>query len=141
MRKAKKRGKKRKEMRSEPVERRTVLWVMVVLYAAAIFLLSSTPKPPTDEDVGLSIPFFDKIAHFMIYFVFGYLIYRASEEEGKGPHFSYFIGSLYAFFDEIHQYFVPNRHTDPADFMVDALALFISIWICMRQKPIKGEVK
>ena len=70
MRKAKKRGKKRKEMRSEPVERRTVLWVMVVLYAAAIFLLSSTPKPPTDEDVGLSIPFFDKIAHFMIYFVF-----------------------------------------------------------------------
>ena len=121
------------------MEHRAVLWSLVVIYAAAIFILSSSSSPPTDGDLGLSIPFFDKMGHFVIYFIFGYLIYRASDEDRKGPYFAYSVGAIYAFSDEMHQYFVPNRSADPFDFIVDALAIFLAIWISMREKPIKGQ--
>ena len=105
----------------------------MILYAAFIFALSSNPNPPSDGDLGLSIPFFDKIAHFFIYFLFGALLYMAVRENNPthATHISYFAGALYAFSDEFHQYFVPNRSTDPLDFLVDALAIALAIYMCI----------
>ncbi len=123
------------------MERRTFLWAAVILYAAVIFLLSSSSNPPSDENFGFSIPFFDKIAHFFIYLIFGFLIYRALKESEMRPagFLAYLFGTLYAFSDEIHQYFVPNRCTDPLDFMVDILAISLAIGLSVIERPIKWK--
>ena len=117
----------------------TLLWLAVLLYASGIFLLSANPSPPSDGDLGLSILFFDKIAHSVIYFFFGMLLFRAIRETGTGNEWyvAYLLGTAYAFFDEIHQYFVPNRSTDYLDFLVDAAAMAVAIYICiLREKHI-----
>ena len=125
--------------RSDGVERRNILlWLLVITYAAAIFLLSSSPKPPSEGDIGLAIPFFDKIAHFFLYFGFAFMILRAALETGieSAVCFTYLIAILYSFSDEIHQYFVPNRSCDYLDFLVDSLGISISIYLVLTEKHI-----
>jgi len=39
---------------------------------------------------------------------------------------------LFALSDEIHQYFVPGRLSDPMDFVADILGVLISGWFFMR---------
>ena len=122
------------------MERRTaILWLLVIVYAAGIFILSSDSNPPSDGDFGLYIPFFDKIAHFFLYLFFGATLYLAVREtsERNPEHLAYAAGALYAFSDEVHQYFVPYRSTDAFDFLVDALALAFAICMLSRKKHIK----
>ena len=116
----------------------------VLIYASGIFILSSSSNPPSDSDLGLSIPSFDKIAHFLLYFIFGLLLYMAILESTwtNVAHLSYFSGTLYAFFDEVHQYFVPERSADPLDFLTDAVALAIAAYLMSRmymEKTINEE--
>ncbi len=112
------------------------LWAVTVLYAAGIFMLSSFSHPPSDETVGISIPFFDKIAHFFIYLFFGFMLFRAIDRSKIHRQNTYMItyisGAFYAFSDEVHQYFVPNRSTDPLDFLADAFAISVSLLIMAR---------
>ncbi len=122
------------------MERRTaILWLLVIAYAAGIFILSSDSNPPSDSDFGFYIPFFDKIAHFFIYLFFGATLYLAMKEssEHNPEYLAYAAGALYAFSDEVHQYFVPYRSTDPFDFLTDALALAFVICILSMKKDIK----
>lgn len=105
------------------------------MIASIIYYLSaqSSLKIP---DLGFN--FQDKLYHFIEYFGFGltlcfsfsnsYLV----KNKGKFIIFVFFIGSIYAFSDEYHQSFVPNRTADFFDWLFDSLGVLISIFIYIR---------
>ena len=51
----------------------------LVLYAGMVFAVSSLSHLP---DPGLDIPYFDKLAHFGEYLIFGLLAVRATANKG-----------------------------------------------------------
>jgi 3-oxoadipate enol-lactonase len=112
---------------------RFAAWAPAAGWAAVIFYLSSrsaVPQPPGGE----GIPFLDKIEHFMEYGLFAVLLlYAVRRGRRRGsrqwfdfdPHIVVAIACVYAFTDELHQAFVPQRAADPADFLVDTLAALV----------------
>ena len=103
----------------------------MVVYASFIFLLSSVPNPPHPDNPAFSLPLSDKIAHFIIYFIFGLLLYVAFMESapGNAGYLTYLSGTIYAFFFFFYQYFIPNRFADTFDFIADALALAVAAYL------------
>ncbi|OGH98697.1 MAG: hypothetical protein A2X42_02345 [Candidatus Margulisbacteria bacterium GWF2_38_17] len=95
-----------------------------------IFYLSSRPGS------SLHLPEFsniDKLLHFAEYLGLSFLCYRALFAD-KRWQFKKISGAviafvaLFAFFDELHQYFVPGRDASAADFSVDVLGVLVMSW-------------
>jgi VanZ family protein len=92
-------------------------WLPTLLWALAIFLVSSIPK----LDLAVSrLQGCDKIAHFVEYFVLGWAI-RYWSRDGRPGFLAGGIG--FAASDEIHQNFVPGRQMSLWDFVADAAGL------------------
>jgi VanZ family protein len=98
----------------------------VLAYAALIFSLSSLSSFPE------AVPFelnFDKVAHFMEYFILGCLLYRwfsSMDRCRKGWHvllMTILIGTGYALSDEWHQSFVPGRDASLWDVLFDVFGV------------------
>jgi VanZ family protein len=96
-------------------------------YGSVIFYLSSLSSFPEEMP---SFWGFDKIIHFIEYYVFGYLIFRcfAGWEGGSFPRrhsilWTVGIGILYALTDEWHQSFVPGRDPSFWDAFFDTLGV------------------
>jgi VanZ family protein len=112
------------------IPRRVGLWGPVVVYMAAIFVVSSfhqAPLPP-----GMS----DKPAHALAYMGLGFVIARALGG-GLPPRITrrdLFMGLAiavaYAASDEFHQRFVPGRYADLADLYADATGSAIALTAC-----------
>ena len=75
----------------------------------------------------------DKLIHFMIYLVFGLLVYRAFEPRVKSPSINWkrlllavAAVIIYGVLDEYHQSFVPGRTVDVVDASVDAVGAITS---------------
>jgi VanZ family protein len=96
-------------------------------YAALIFFLSSLSKFP--EEVP-SFFGFDKMVHFVEYFVLGFLLYRwfATVDQFSGKSrvliATMVVGIIYAFTDEWHQAFVPGRDSSFWDVLFDSSGVF-----------------
>ncbi len=84
-------------------------------YTILIFSLSSVPG----RDIPSQVSYYSLLLHFILYFFYGAAIYLYF----KSFVYSYIFGVLFAFSDEVHQYFVPGRSCDPVDFLVDSIAL------------------
>jgi VanZ family protein len=104
-------------------------------YATAIILMSSIPHLKSPE---FRFLLFDKLAHFVEYAVFAFLIFRSfshiSHKITRGWAFllSALFLSLFALLDELHQYFVPGRYSDVYDLIGDilgALVVLAYLWI------------
>lgn len=98
----------------------------VLIYAMLIFYLSSLSRLP--EEVP-SFYGFDKLAHFLEYYVFGWLIYRWLGH-AKRPFLqahafllTIFIGIGYGLSDEWHQSFVQGRDSTLWDALFDAIGV------------------
>ena len=97
------------------------LWLPAVIYMVLIFALSaqSNPMPALTEHV------WDKLLHATEYAVLGFLLARALVGEGLSWMLALFVAVMlacgYAFTDEYHQGFVPNRTSDVHDWMADTL--------------------
>jgi VanZ family protein len=95
----------------------------VVAYAGLIFFLSSLSRFP---DAVPSFFGFDKIAHFVEYYIFGWLLYRwFSSPDGvlgrrRVLFMTLLVGIGYAAGDEWHQSFVPGRDASFFDALFDA---------------------
>ncbi|MFH1789073.1 MAG: VanZ family protein [Candidatus Altiarchaeota archaeon] len=93
---------------------------LAVLYAGAIFILSSMPKVPKPPG-----PWYTSfLIHFIEYLGFGFIVLIAvrGNKAAKNPLvFAVAICILYAFSDEIHQYFVPERVADIWDVFFDSM--------------------
>lgn len=96
-------------------------WIPVLLWAGAIFAVSSVPG--SNLPGGYSAP-----AHFIEYAVLAILLFRALRPK-RSLRATLLIAaiaaSLYGITDELHQAFVPMRTPDPMDWATDTVgALF-----------------
>jgi VanZ family protein len=98
----------------------------VLAYAALIFFVSSLSRFP---EATPSFFGFDKIAHFVEYFIFGWLIYRWITSSNRcwdrrcALLMTILIGAGYALSDEWHQSFVPGRDASLWDVLFDAAGI------------------
>jgi VanZ family protein len=105
------------------VTRGAITWGPAGIWAAVLFLLSSTsslsgPSP---------IPFSDKIAHLILYTVLGAtLAWGRVSGRSRLPHVLFVgIGMLYGLSDEWHQSFVPGRDSSVGDLAADIAGLVL----------------
>ena len=119
-------------------KRSAISWLLVVLWACAIFYLSSRTGSNLSSGFfgavkewaeGLLNSVFgyhedplSPICHFLEYLVLGALLCNAlgiRHGRGKAALLAIVIASAYGVTDEIHQIFVPDRMCDPADWLTD----------------------
>lgn len=96
-----------------------------VFYLILIYYISSLSQPVKLP----SFPGIDKLIHFFEFGFLGYLIFNSikSSNKNKKEFFSIIFSIFYAGLDEFHQYFVPGRNCDWADFMVDSLGIVFAV--------------
>jgi VanZ family protein len=101
-------------------------WGPPLLWAAAIFIVSSQPTVPRLP----SVLDWDKLHHTGAYAVGGLLIARALGRGGRAALLAMALGALYGASDEIHQHFVPNRSPDLVDWLADTLGVLagVGLW-------------
>ena len=103
-----------------------------IIWGIIIFSLTSYPKLKI-PDIGFNAT--DKLAHFGVYFIFGFLVIRAYVK-GVEVRLSFLIKSVIltvslAFIDELHQLFIPGRHGDISDFLADLFGILLAQVIFM----------
>jgi VanZ family protein len=104
----------------------------VIVYAGLIFFASSFSAMPFDLP---SFDLKDKLVHFIEFAIFGVLLWRSANRWKlslagvKLLIIALVIGSLYAAFDEFHQFLVPGRNCDFYDWVADAIGLAVGIAI------------
>lgn len=112
-----------------------VLWACVVLGASSIQDLQTTTG-------GIEIR--DKLAHFGEYFVFGWLVARAFEEEGWSPRkhllWTVIFGMGLGMLDEFYQGYVPGRERDVLDLCADTVGAFCG-WYFSREEKSVGNAE
>jgi hypothetical protein len=112
--------------------RRPLAWVLTLLWASAIFYVSSR--------TGNSLPGgFSVQGHVFEYFVLGGLLAWALAEEEVSPSaivLAVLLASLYGVTDEFHQHFVPGRTPDLMDWLLDTAGAiagaFVARWLVAR---------
>src|SRR5512134_122120 len=100
--------------------RRRLYLVLLVLWVAFTFLLTSIPIP----DLVVPVRYVDKLAHFGFYAVMGFLCAMWRRESADTTRsvmlaslaFAAFIGAA----DEAHQHWIPGRSVDIVDWLADA---------------------
>lgn len=115
-----------------------LLWIPVIVYMAAIFVVSGQSDPPMPADVP------DVSLHGLAYCGLTLLLIRAlSGGRWQGVTLATLaaavvIAVLYGASDEWHQSFVPERHADWRDLRADAIgavaaASVVGLWDIIRR--------
>ena len=101
-------------------------WGPALLWAAAVFVLSAQQRLPQLPGV-LG---WDKLQHSTAFIAGGLLLARATASTRRGSLWAALLGFAYALSDELHQIYVPGRHSDPRDWLADALGVLagIAVW-------------
>jgi VanZ family protein len=122
------------------VKRLVLAWGPPVALSAVIFFLSSrsTLPMPTPAFAGA-----DKVGHFAVYAVLGWLLARGAWMTGLSPWWAVAIGVLYGATDEFHQSFVPGRTPEFLDWVADAAGVMAAVylhhrWRSRRRAPRRG---
>jgi VanZ family protein len=103
--------------------------------------LSSLEHTP---DILPSFAGFDKIEHFLEYYVFGYILLRAIiilKRQDRSRYASFIViavGILYSISDEWHQSFVPGRDPSITDVMFDGLGIITAV---LTFRPLRNWLK
>ncbi|MBN1348249.1 VanZ family protein [candidate division KSB1 bacterium] len=107
-----------------------VFYLPALIWAAVIFSLSHIPYIQT-PDLGFNVT--DKMAHFGVYAILGYLVIRAmtlnqpARMTWRNLLLAGIIAMLYAASDEVHQMFVPGRVAEIGDFIADSSGVICAI--------------
>jgi VanZ family protein len=122
--------------------KRLFLWGPVLAHMALIFFLSSITH--ADMPGGIS----DKVAHFLVYGLLGFLILRALSGGSLNGMTAVraiaavVLAGLYGVTDEIHQFFVPGRNSDVLDIVADTLGAGGAVaLICMLRYVVAAVAK
>ena len=113
-----------------PITRKTILGIRlacIVLAMYWIFIFVGTHLPKAFISSGPELN--DKVVHFTIYAGLGTFMCYVTNSPRVWMRFSiiFFIGLLYAGFDEYTQQFSEGRTADLMDFVADGLGLFTAI--------------
>ncbi len=102
--------------------------IFTILIALEIFLVSSIPGSTISSGPDFSI-----LYHFISFFLLGlfFLISVKDKKKVIGKNLLLVLAILlvYAILDELHQFFVPLRTPDVADFLVDSAGIFLSTFL------------
>ena len=97
----------------------TKYWLPPIIYCLLIFAQSTLDLPVS------KFQSFDKLLHFIVYFLLGILIFRAFSTVSKSFHIifvliiSVFVSAAIGLADEIFQLFSPSRTIDRLDVALD----------------------
>jgi VanZ family protein len=131
------------------MKKKLIWWIIIIIWC--IFIYSQSDKPAVDSNkessfivevtnhlldsffgtgkIAVTSGLVRKTAHFMEYFVLGFLLYNALNFKRKLLVVlmrTVLIGAFYACTDEFHQYFIPGRAMRLFDVMIDTLGIFSS---------------
>lgn len=100
------------------LKRVLLAWLPPLAYAALIFVVSHHPVPERIQSI---LPW-DKLIHFVEYFILGFLVQRALGRESL-PFLALAIAlsAGYGALDEFHQSFIPGRFASAGDIVADAV--------------------
>ena len=101
-------------------------WLLVIAFATMIFIFSSMTAA---ELPSTATRFPDWIMHFIEYFIFGILLFRALFVSGykkKAALLAVVLAFAYAVSDEIHQLFIGQRFFSLKDIAVDTIGAVIA---------------
>ncbi|MCG3149506.1 MAG: hypothetical protein PCFJNLEI_02969 [Verrucomicrobiae bacterium] len=106
------------------MNKHVLYWLPAVVWALAIFLLSSMSYPANLP--GASSRYGDKLGHWIEYSVLAWWCARAFANAHRFPLaqaclLALFVAALYGATDELHQHFVPDRTADVQDWLMDTL--------------------
>jgi len=102
----------------------------------SIFYLSSLERWPIE--VGWEG--FDKIAHALTFGLLGAaLAFGFGLRRRREAAFAFLAGAVLAVLDEIHQRFVPGRHSSLWDFLADLAGIAAGIWAYQRPGRKRAE--
>ncbi len=113
------------------MKRFMLLWGPVFLFALFIFIMSSISSPEGRDP----FPHFDKVAHFLVYGVFAWLIFRGLARTTGNRNFlllailTVILTVAYGISDEFHQSFVPMRDSDVRDIVADGIGAMAAVTI------------
>ena len=117
------------------------LWLPPLFYAILIFWISSLEKP---FGIKLEGGILDKLAHFLEYAIFGFLLTRAIRlsEARITPKAAvsmvFAIGAFYGLTDELHQGVIPGRFASVSDFIFDSIGSFAgAVIFTMKWRSVK----
>lgn len=99
-----------------------------IAYSLAIIYFSHQPSAP--KILG-DFNFQDKILHLLAFFVYGnltwFMLFKLGLKKKKLIFFTLLWGMLFGASDEIHQYFIPGRYSEFADWVADSLGVILSL--------------
>jgi VanZ family protein len=132
---------------AEPPPRwwQALYWLLpAIAYAALIFYLSGQPNPLP----ALTHRFSDKLLHLVEYAAFAVVMTWGLSHVGLGcdraARWAALVGSVYGATDEFHQWFVPHRSADVADWMADttgaALGALLA-WLVLRRWRARASIR
>ncbi|MDA1082470.1 MAG: VanZ family protein [Gemmatimonadetes bacterium] len=101
-------------------------WVAPALWAILIESLTSWPSPPSFGAPAGS----DKLAHIMLYAVFGYLVVRAAQRGKPSPSsmiLTLIALTVWAALDEAHQLLIAGRTASVGDWISDTAGVALGI--------------
>ncbi len=108
-------------------------WVPSIIWGGLIVYMTSLPGPQV-PNIWL-FPNADKIAHFLVYLIFGYFIAGTSRFKISPRGFKYFpliFGISFALLDELHQLLIPMRSCEFLDFLADSCGIILGFLIIRR---------
>lgn len=110
-------------------------WLPPVLWAALILVLTSMPAP---ADVAVGIPHGDKIVHFFLYAVEGWLVARALRTRRAGALAAALLAiAAFGALDEWHQQFFV-RTPDLLDWVTDMIGASVGIVAASRVRDVEA---
>lgn len=104
-------------------------WLLVIAYATIIFSFSSMTSFELEETSSTLTYFPDYVLHFVEYFFFGILLFRALFVSGykKSAYWlAIVLAFAYAVSDEIHQLFIHQRLFSLKDILVDTIGAAVA---------------
>ncbi|MBU4511314.1 VanZ family protein [bacterium] len=118
--------------------RKIFFWMLLIIYSVVIFIFSSRPE------VGVEQLFYgqDKVMHFFTYGIQAFLCLAAlSDKILLLKLFHYFLALIfsvsYGIFNEIYQYFIPEREFSLGDILANSLGIItflILVYIFQNKK-------
>jgi VanZ family protein len=112
-------------------------WLPPAVWAAFILVLTSIPTLP-DVTGGIPIPHLDKVVHFFLYAVLGWLVTRTLGTRRFASLAAALIGiAVFGGLDELHQPFV-GRDANLMDWIADVIGASIGIAAATRVRAVEA---
>ncbi|MBP5679012.1 MAG: VanZ family protein [Bacilli bacterium] len=103
----------------------------VIVSIAELFVGHNLSLEEREEKIEEYVTLVRKGAHFLIYFVLGFLmislLIEYKEMHWKLLFLAFLFSTLYAFSDEIHQLFVPGRSGSIIDVGIDSIGSYFGV--------------